>query len=334
MKGITRNSNYQAEALQKILEVDEEILRIAGVGDSEKLQRLEAVFARISDSQTISERKLAAEQHRQFLGWLSSAPFSKHHRSYSEKRVPLSGQWLADHPVYRAWRTSSSSSILLLHGIRGSGKSTLASVVIDLHLDEMQSNNLAAPMGYFYCAGYQFEPQRSSPDEIMRSIVRQLTSSRSTQHAVRDSIWSEYEDRRTQADIDGFEIERLNVEACVKSVLDLAATDPLTIIIDAVDEIQSSAQHVLLQALSQIARQSDNVVKVMITSRNNGHVFAHLSRAEKIGIQSGDNSADMKEFVSRQVDIALQEKRLLKGVISEDVRNSIESMLIRGSGEM
>lgn len=314
--------------------MDEEILRIAGVGVSEKLQCLEAVSARISDSQTISERKLAKEQHRQLLGWLSSAPFSKQHRSYSERRVPLSGQRLADHSVYRDWRTSSSSSILLFNGIRGSGKSTLASVVIDLHLDEIQSNHLAAPVGYFYCAGYQFEPQRSSPDEIMRSIVRQLTSSRSTQHAVRDSIWSEYESRRTQADIEGFEIERLNVEACIKSILDLATTDPLTIIIDAVDEIQSSAQHVLLRALSQIVRQSDNVVKVMITSRNNGFVFAHLSQAEKIGIQSGDNSADMKEFVARQVDVALQEKRLLEGVVSEDVRNLVEAMLIRGSGQM
>lgn len=226
---------------------------------------------RLSDTQAISEKKLAEEQH--LLGWLSSAPFSKHHRSYSEKQVPGSGEWLANHAVYRAWRDSNSSSILLLHGIRGSGKSTLASVIIDTHLNEIHSNQLAAPLGYSYCAGYQFEPQRSSPDEITRSLVRQLTSSRSTPCAVRDSIWSEYEDRKTQADVEGLEVERLRTEDCVKAILNLTTTDPLTIIIDAADEIETSAQHVLLQALNQIVEQSDNVAKIMVTSRNNSHVL-------------------------------------------------------------
>ncbi|KAB2575166.1 hypothetical protein DBV05_g6187 [Lasiodiplodia theobromae] len=170
--------------------------------------------------------------------------------------------WLLDHPEYCQWRATSSSSILLLHGIPGCGKSMLASRVVDLLLSERAGNPITAPFAYFYCADYEAEPERGQPDKILRSIVRQLTVSAQPQRKVRDAVLSEYERRRAEAELDGFEAKTLQVNDCVRLILDVTNSNPVTIVVDAVDEVKEQGRYELLHALSQIISSANNVTKV------------------------------------------------------------------------
>lgn len=169
-----------------IIQAEERLLKISILTDSERLHLLEDWMVRSVDQASMVQRTLDEEKHLELLRWISTTPFSRHHESLSRERMPNSTSWLLQHPVYRAWNNSSSSSILLLNGIPGSGKSNICSAVIDSHLARgQQANAPAAPVAYYYCVSCDFEPERAKPDDVMRSILRQLTVSTSTKQQPR-----------------------------------------------------------------------------------------------------------------------------------------------------
>ena len=283
-------STFRAEEdhqMQKIVDQEAKLSALARLVDAEiqqetgktvtalrtLLEALENPINRLVDQATISLRTLEEKKYLDLLRWLSSVEFSRHHERHSEGRIPGSGKWLLDHPQYINWRSSSSSSILLLHGIQGSGKTSLTSAVIDSFLEERSGQASPAPLAYFYCAKNAFELKRADPEKIMRSIVRQLTSSSAAQRKVNDTLLSEYERREAEAMIDGFDVAGLRIAECVRLVLDTTGSNPASIIVDAVDEIQETRRHELLNALIQITKESASVVKVFLTSRDNSNVF-------------------------------------------------------------
>lgn len=138
------------------------------------LASLEEPIKRLTDQITTSAQVLREGERLKILRWLSPVPFSSHHTRYSENRVVGSCQWLLDHACYRTWWNGSSSSILLLHGCLGAGKTNLASAVVDSLLENSSEDGFA-PVAYFYCSKNGAESERSDPDEIMRSILRQMT---------------------------------------------------------------------------------------------------------------------------------------------------------------
>lgn len=86
------------------------------------LASLDKPIKRLIDQSNISAQVLHNSKHLELLRWLSLVPFSSHHKRHSESRIPGSGKWLLNHPQYLTWRNTSSSSVLLLHGILGSAK--------------------------------------------------------------------------------------------------------------------------------------------------------------------------------------------------------------------
>lgn len=174
------------------------------------LQELEKPINRIVDQATVYAKTLEKNQYREVLSWLSQIPFVRHHARHSESRIPGSGEWLLDHPQYLSWKNSSNSLILLLHGIKGSGKTSLASAVVDSFLKENSKQTSPAPTAYFYCAKNASELERADPDEIMRSIVRQLTLTSLTQRLVCVQEFLE-----TQPNLATHHIHRLAAMSCL-----------------------------------------------------------------------------------------------------------------------
>ena len=130
----------------------------------------------------------------------------------------------------------------------------MASAVVDAFLEESSGQTSPAPIAYFYCTKNSAEAERSNPDEIMRSILRQLTVSDGSSSTVHESVLREFEHRQAEAKVDGFGVRRLQTAECVRIILVTTAANPATIVIDAVDEIQASSRHVLLSALIQSSR--------------------------------------------------------------------------------
>ena len=118
-----------------------------------------------------------------------------------------------------------------------------------------ESNNIsaAAPVAYFYCTRNAAEPQRAEPEEILRSILKQLSCSE-LELPIREPVVQEYMKRRREADLDGSEPENLNVAETVKLIISIIEDNPATIVIDALDECQPERRRDLLTALDDIIK--------------------------------------------------------------------------------
>ena len=321
--------------LTEVLTVDIQIETAKNVASMHALlTSLNEPIKRIADNTSITTQVLPRSQQLQLLQWLSPVPFSSHHKRHSESTIPGSGQWLLDHGQYLHWRNTSQSSIFLLHGILGSGKTSLASTVVDSFLRESSAHASSAPLAYFYCTRSSAEAERSNPDEIMRSILRQLTVSQGSASTIHEQVLQEFERRQAVARVDGFEIDKFQAAECARLILDTTAVNPATIVIDAVDEIESSFRHVLLSAQIQIVQDSSSVVKVFVTSRDDSNIHVLLSDAVALRITNKNTRRDMDDFVHQVVSSAIQSRRLLNGVISDDLKQELVGGLIGAAGEM
>ena len=307
----------QISRLSEILAIDIQIDTAKEVATVKSLlTSLDEPIKRLVDSSSISQRGVEESKRLQLLRWLSPVQFSSHHARHSEIRVPGSGQWLLDNKQYLNWRNSSSSSVFLLHGILGSGKTLLASAVVDSILSEGSEGTSSAPLAHFYCTKSSGEPERRNPEEILRSVVRQLTVGHVHSSEVHDRIIYEYERRQEVAKTDGFEITRLETADCVNLILDTLAANPAIIVLDAVDEIDPNLRHVLLSALTEIVQKSLNVVKVFITSRDDSQMHSMLPDAVAVRIEKAQNCNDVEKFLYREVSSAIHNRRILNGVVS------------------
>lgn len=129
------------------------------------------------------------------------------------------------------------------------------------------SNLSVPPIAYFYCVRSEAERERAVPLEILRAILRQLSSTH-IDFPVKEPIAKEYDNRKRKADEDGSDPKELSMGDCVRLILELTENSPATIIIDALDECEDSTRHELLDALDNIVIQSAEIVKIFISSRD------------------------------------------------------------------
>jgi len=325
------------QQLQKIASQDAKVSAIATLSDAETLNRLrdlEQPIHRIADKAATYAKSLEDARYREILDWLSPICFLEHQKRHSERRLQGSGEWLLNRREYLDWQSSSASSIFLLHGMAGSGKTSLASAIVDSVL--RQSSNQASPalLAYFYCSKNASEVELSDPEEIMRSIVRQLGVTSGAQKTIHSAIVNDYERREAEAKIEAFDVTRLSLQDCIRLILNITGSDPATIVLDAIDEVQPKSRYELVQALQQIVRDSGSVVKIFATSRDDDQVLSLLANASTLRIDAENNRADMESFVYDQVALAINNRRLLGGDVSGKLQADLSQALIDGTGEM
>ena len=275
---------------------------------------------------------LKAEERRGLLAWLSRIPCRDHHEIMYREVLPDTGLWLLQKADFVKWQSSSSSSLLWLHGIPGAGKSTLTAIVIQKFLDDTAGVENSAPLAYFYCSRQKSESYRMDPTEILRAILKQL-SSLGPDGRVRHAIATEYKQRRHDAERDGLDVRTLAFSECTRLMLELTSEAPATVVIDGIDELGDSSQD-LLDALWYLVENSSNVLKVFVSSRDEAAVARSLRHANSIRVKSADNSKDIAVFVKHHVSKAVKQKRLLGGRVSASLQEVITTKIIDGAGEM
>ena len=320
--------------MHQVLAQEAEVLKIAKLTETDKLLNLEAAVTRLSVQANMFSQSLSEQKYLQVLEWLSVLPYYSYHQFISQSRLANLGKWLLNHRDYVDWQTSSSPSLILVHGIIGSGKSMLCSMIVDSLLSTAKSDPSAAPFGYIYCANLDLDKGRRSSDDVMRSILSQLAIDRTGQRTIKDFLCSEYERQIATARVDGLDLPKLRTQDCVQLVLELAEQDPLTIIIDAIDTVNEGERHALVSALKEIVVKADNVVKILITSRSSNLTTIEPAANKIIQITSHETQRDMESFVNHVIDNVVTSKLLLEGRVSPALRKRLLEALLNGAGEM
>ena len=194
-------------------------------------------------------------------------------------------------------------------------------------------NSQSAPFSYFYCARNTAEQQRAQPDEVMRSIVKQLSCS-SSDRTVWQPVVNTYNERKEQAEEEGGEPAKLSMQDCVNLILAFAEQNPITIIIDALDECDPSKRHDLLTAIETLIRDSSNLVKIFVSSRDDNDIVCRLSDSSNIYIHARDNGEDIERFVKTEVAQSIELKRLLDGKVPGYLKDQIVNALTQGAQGM
>jgi exopolysaccharide biosynthesis predicted pyruvyltransferase EpsI len=205
------------------------------------------------------------------------------------------------------------------------------SSLIDHLGHESPANTQPVPIAYFYCVRNTAEPERANPDEILRSILKQLSSSEPDLR-IREPVVKAYKEKKEEAK--GHDPEKLMLDETVEAILALLETNPANIVIDALDECDPDRRHELFEALDTIIQQAASVVKVFVSSRDDGDIVCRLTSSPNVIIQTSDNKVDIECFARTEVAQAIKKKRLIKGNVSAQLEDRIIKTLIDGAHGM
>jgi NACHT domain len=264
--------------------------------------------------------------------WFSDIKYWLHHKDMTSDLLENSGNWLLGKSEFREWRSSPRSSVLWLHGIPGSGKTKLAAQVINTLVTSLPAGSFA----YFYCLRSTAEDERSRPEEVIRSILRQLAFTGTETKVPKEPAVERYSAKEREAKLYfSDEVEKLSWQECVDLLIEILEGSSTVILIDAFDELKKEQRWVLYEAFDKILENlGKGTIRLFISSRDDGDITMKLSQYPNVYIQATDNKGDIERFVVQEVNKAIKYSRLLRGQVSDELKEDIVNTLIRGSQGM
>ncbi|KAF4857247.1 Ankyrin-1 [Colletotrichum siamense] len=237
------------------------------------------------------------ERRRRFLEWLPSLNFGEIQENNFERRVTGSGTWLLDHPEFQAWKQSSQSTLLWVHGKPGTGKSHLAARIIN----ELGPNGSAGgdtALAYAYCTTTQTKT-RMTLNSILGTILSQLYK--------KLPLSSGIETLLARADTASKEEpQRSEMKEGIKMVASRLSS--AFIIVDGLDECNQLPDRqfedfcAFLASLGKL-KDSGSSTRVLVFSRPD---YKEISRSfvafAKVQVDNGANDDDIKAYISQKVD--------------------------------
>ena len=264
--------------------------------------------------------------------WLSVAMPRDDLLAAREKRSMELGNWLLKHQNFQHWMSSEHSAMLWLHGFAGTGKTGLVCRVIrQLEKSVQKSGRLA----FFFCSNDKADTvseerySRSDPEEALRSIVSQLATSQDGNYV--EPILQRYYDTFGP---DSDQSSNLVYSDCIDILVTVAEYTPINIVFDAFDECDRAKSPRLVQNLQELIRRSPENVKVFISTRAFPAIEDNMMADESIEVTAADNSVDVRAFIRSTLDDRINEKALLNGNVSEELRNEIEITLSSRASSM
>ena len=196
------------------------------------------------------------------------------------------------------------------------------SVFVEEQLNDPTRKSNPCPI-YFYCTRNPAEPERASPDTILRSLVRQLACSTSD-GPILELVRELYKSHEQN----GFAAGPLTLEESTALIIQLSQDRPLTtIVIDALDECDLSLRGDLLDALSRILQDSCGLVKILVSSRADADIVCHFSDCLNLRIEASQNQEDIEYYVDFEVERLIERKKLLYGNVSLELKQTIQLVL-------
>jgi hypothetical protein len=186
----------------------------------------------------------------------------------------------------------SMAHYLLTISTAGAGKTKLATVVVDDLINSLGPSDEA--LAWFYCK--RNDAAREEPNSILRSLVRQLSVSRSG-NGLQPHIIQVYEQHQRFATME------LTNDDCSYILSKYVNIYPQTnIILDALDECDPDTRGQLLDIFDNLVKSSSKPVKFFISSRPDGDISYRFHGGPNIELSARDNTADIEKFVCSRID--------------------------------
>ncbi|GLA47313.1 hypothetical protein AnigIFM63604_001510 [Aspergillus niger] len=251
---------------------------------------LDKPLIRVEDQVSDLHRALKGNERGQILRWISPVPAQEHYREASASLMPGSGEWLFRHPEFQAWRDSSSSEVLWLHGIPGCGKSKIADA-----------------------------------REILRSLIKQLSLSVS-EDLMRTPVVEEYRKRLQEATYYGEGPAALSVERCTELLCELGQSAPIMLIIDALDECDSQQRTILQQSLEEMRQGCRDLVKIFVSSRYEEDIATGFRHKRTLCVTPHDTEDDLRHFIDLHVSRFVSRWAVLHSEASDKLQQLEKSL--------
>lgn len=201
-------------------------------------------------------------------------------------------------------------------------------MVIDNLLQQRERSSNDEALAYFYCQ--RDESGSTDPETVMSAIVKQLSCLR-TGLPLQKEVVKMYEDRKKS----GFSSNSLGFKESLSLIISLVSTYPqTTIVVDALDECNPLKRKDFLNSLKTIVNSSTSLVKIFVSSRNDNDIMLRLDDVPNFWIEATDNEGDIERFVQEEITRCIEEKELLGGNITKELKNKIITSLTNGSQGM
>ncbi|WAO95410.1 Hypothetical protein NCS54_01303100 [Fusarium falciforme] len=260
-------SRQNSAGMEEIMRQARDILNLAQLDEAQASRFLEPTFVRSSPLSLVYWKTLAADSQERLNSWLAPLPLSQPVRDSSAFNLVL------DDPQFRSWHLSSSSCLLFIHAPPG-----WCSAAVDELWDAAQETVSPAPFAHICCAEMPYRNEVSLSDAIMRTILSQLLTHKNDETKIRELLWAGFERRSALARVRRQHVARLNSHECVQLILELAEQDPLTVVITAIDKVKEVDRRNLMEALKEIAVNTGNVAKVLVSCSDGISVFSTLAQ--------------------------------------------------------
>jgi hypothetical protein len=261
--------------------------------------------------------------------WLSPAEPHINYERALRTRHSGSGAWFLRSQQYLQWKSSPKSS-LWLYGFAGCGKTVLTSSIIeDLHSEvSPDPSTSSGPILLYFFFDFR-EVKKQSLEEMARSLAYQLYT--------QDKNFQQLLDSLLKACDDGY--RKPTAEQLLGPIMDasLAADRNVYLILDALDECTVPRQE-LLAWIEKVAECTSQKIHLLVTSRKEPDIDSILGRTDLmdqcIALQTGVIDDDIRAYVIHRLRTDDGFKRWEHREDTEDIRQMIQSSLMRISGGM
>ncbi|KAL6829146.1 ankyrin repeat-containing domain protein [Trichoderma sp. SZMC 28015] len=228
--------------------------------------------------------------------WLTTQPnqsplnFSQYQRNLFVQLSRGTGKWILNSEEFLKWKEASEASkpdrIMWMQGILGSGKTMLLSVIIDFIEKQIQSQDEAACIYFFF----QAEKHAVPLARIWATLLTQLLSANSSNmaSALKNKFTSPFKRSAALDSSEYFDLFKAQV-ATVKTVY---------LVIDALDSCQNAPREATLKGFLKALVDLPDNVRILFTSRDN-YIGKDIGANRELSITPRE--ADVSTYVKNRI---------------------------------
>ena len=214
-------------------------------------------------------------------------------RRASKKRMPGTGLWLLQDPVFQRWIRCLNGAceeyrLLWVHGLPGAGKTTLSSTIIE-HIQTLE--NVQNPKVAYFYSGFVERSHRTAFSICISAISQLLAQCEDVPHVLseRHRIAKLHGRSRISETDEVFDIFRQTV----------AALPSVYLVIDALDECTEIPS---ISSWLQSAVSSLPSLHVMVLSRDTMSIRKSLGRNSNIQMNAVTSKGDIDVYLASAID--------------------------------